>query len=178
MCPTRRKRRNRQSQTHTLAHKHTQGGIEALVEAMGRHAESPSAQEAAAGALRSIATNHPENKRKIGAQVASTHECICFLPEENVAIGNKKHSLSHTNTLGGIEALVGAMGRNPASADLQEISKIGCSVLDDLVRLSDFQQRIKRAGAGEAVRRAIAAPAATANTKTWGQEVLDVLKNV
>ena len=48
-----------------------------------------------------------------------------------------------------------AMGRNP-SADLQES---GCSVLDDLVRFSDLQQRIKRAGAGEAVRRAMAAMA-------------------
>ena len=175
MCPTRRKRRNRQSQTHTHAHIHTQGGVEALVAAMGRHAESPGAQEAAAGALRSIATNHPENQCKIGAQVDNAHEYICFLPEEDVAIGNQKHSLSHTNSQGGIEALVGAMGRNPASADLQEIM---CSVLDDLVRFSDLQQRIKRAGAGEAVRCAIAAPAATANTKTWGQKVLDVSKNV
>ncbi len=56
---------------------------------MGRHAESPGVQEAAAWSLYRIAYNHPENKRKIGAQVANAHEYICALPEENVAIGNQ-----------------------------------------------------------------------------------------
>ena len=40
------------------------------------------------------------------------------------------------------------------------------------------QQRIKRAGAGEAVKRAISAPGAMADTKELGQLLLDSLKNV
>jgi hypothetical protein len=39
-------------------------------------------------------------------------------------------------------------------------------------------QRIKRAGAEEAVRRAMASPDATRRTKESGQELLSVLRNV
>ena len=59
--------------THTHAHTLTQGGIEALVAAMGRHAESPGVQEHAARALCNFAAD-AENQRKIGAQVANAHE--------------------------------------------------------------------------------------------------------
>ena len=62
--------RNEQSQTHT----HTQGGIEAVVTAMRRHAENAKVQENACGALLSLAVNHPQNQAKIGAQVESIHE--------------------------------------------------------------------------------------------------------
>jgi hypothetical protein len=89
---------------------------------MGRHAESPDVQEQAALALGVLAANHPENQRKIGAQVANAHESICALPEENVAIGNRKHTHTHTHshTQGGIEALVTAMGRHAESPGVQE----------------------------------------------------------
>ena len=63
--------RNEQSQTHTR----TQGGIEAVVTAMGRHAENAKVQEEACGALRNFAVN-AKNKAKIGAQVENTHENI------------------------------------------------------------------------------------------------------
>jgi hypothetical protein len=43
---------------------------------MGRHAENPDVQKNACGALVNIATNHPENQAKIGAQVENIHECI------------------------------------------------------------------------------------------------------
>jgi hypothetical protein len=165
--------------THSHTHSLTQGGIEVLVAAMGRHAESPGVQEQAAGALRNLAGNHPENQRKIGAQVANAHEHTCALPEENVAIGNRKHTHSHTHSLtqGGIEALVTAMGRHAESPDVQEQAAGALGNLCNLAdRFSDLQQRIKRAGAGEAVRCAMAAPGATADTKTWGQKVLDALK--
>ena len=59
-----------QSQTHT--HTHTQGGIKALVTAMGRHAASPGVQEKTAFALRNLAVD-AENRSKIGAQVVHTH---------------------------------------------------------------------------------------------------------
>jgi hypothetical protein len=84
--------------THSRTLSHIQGGIEALVAAMGRHAESPGVQEKAARALRNLAAKLPENKRKIGAQVANAHEYTCALPNENVAIGNRKHTLAHTLT--------------------------------------------------------------------------------
>jgi hypothetical protein len=56
-------------------HTHTQGGIEAVVTAMGRHAENAKVQEEACGALWELAVNH-ENKAKIGAQVENMHEYI------------------------------------------------------------------------------------------------------
>ncbi len=64
--------RNEQSQTHT----HTQGGIEAVVTAMRRHAENAKVQEEACGALCNLASKHPENTAKICAQVESIHEYI------------------------------------------------------------------------------------------------------
>ena len=75
----------------------------------------------------------------------------------------------------GIEALVAAMGRHAESPGVQEWA---AGALCILAARSDLRQRIKRAGAGEAVRRAMAVPAATADTKTWGQKVLDALKKV
>jgi hypothetical protein len=63
-----------------------------MVTAMGRHAESPGVQKNAAKALRKLAYNHPENQRKIGAQVANAHEYICALPEET------SQSAIHTKT--------------------------------------------------------------------------------
>ncbi len=68
-----------------------------------------------------------------------------------------------------------AMGRHAESPGVQEKA---ARALCNLADRSDLQQRIKRAGAGEAVRRAMAAPGATADTKTWGQKVLDALEKV
>jgi hypothetical protein len=64
--------RNEQSHTHS----HTQGGIEAVVTAMGRHPENAKLQEEACRALYSLADNQPENKAKIGAQVENIHENV------------------------------------------------------------------------------------------------------
>ena len=63
----------RNEQSHTLTH--TQGGIEAVVTAMGRHAENEKLQEEACQALFIIAFND-ENQAKIGAQVENIHEYI------------------------------------------------------------------------------------------------------
>ncbi len=74
MVPTRaqkKKCRNRQSQTHAC----TQGGIGAVIAAMGRHIENPDVQDTACLALIGFADGHPENQAKIGAQV-NIHECI------------------------------------------------------------------------------------------------------
>ena len=59
-----------------IAHTHTQGGIEAVVTAMGRHAENETLQEEACWVLCNLAANHPENQAKIGAQVENIHEYI------------------------------------------------------------------------------------------------------
>ena len=58
-----------------IAHTHTQGGIEAVVTAMGRHAEKATLQMEACMVLYILAINH-ENKAKIGAQVENIHEYI------------------------------------------------------------------------------------------------------
>jgi hypothetical protein len=88
---------------------------------MGRHEESPGMQKQAAATLCNLAAD-AENQRKIGAQVANAHEYICALPEENVAIGNRKRTHAHTHSLshGGIEALVAAMDRHEESSGVQE----------------------------------------------------------
>ena len=85
-------------------HTHTQGGIEAVVTAMGRHAKNTELQENACGALWNLAANHPENKAKIGAQVENRHEytrvyvALTRAQESNIAISNRK--LTHTHAGG------------------------------------------------------------------------------
>jgi hypothetical protein len=67
-------RRSKMSQRE-IAHTHTQGGIEAVVTAMGRQAENERLQEETCRALGNLAVND-ENKAKIGAQVENIHEYI------------------------------------------------------------------------------------------------------
>ena len=77
---------------------------------------------------------------------------------------------------GGVEAIVQAMGGHRGSVKIQEWS---CWALLNLAEgPNDIQQRIKRAGAEEAVQRAMASPDATAVTKKKGQKLLSVLRNV
>ena len=56
-------------------HTDTQGGIEAVVTAMGRHAKNAKLQEEACRALGNLAIID-ENQAKIGAQVENIHEYI------------------------------------------------------------------------------------------------------
>jgi hydroxylamine reductase (hybrid-cluster protein) len=75
-----------------------------------------------------------------------------------------------------MEAVVTAMRRHADNAKVQEYA---CGALYNLTANNfENQQLIKRAGAGEAVKRAISAPGAMADTKRWGQLLLDALKNV
>ena len=76
MALTRARKQNVATSNRKHTHTHTQGGIEAVVTAMGRHAENARLQESACAALRNLAADHPENKAKIGAQVESIHEYI------------------------------------------------------------------------------------------------------
>ncbi len=72
--------------------------------------------------------------------------------------------------------MVTAMGRHAENAKVQEEA---CGALCNLAAdHPENQQRIKWAGAGEAVKRAIWAPGAMADTKELGQLLLDSLKNV
>ena len=76
---------------------------------------------------------------------------------------------------GGVEAIVQAMGGHPGSGVLQRYC---CGALGTLGQSNrDIQQRIKRAGAEEAVQRAMASPDAYASTKEQGQALLSVLRN-
>jgi hypothetical protein len=187
MCPCNRK----DTHTHTHTHTHIQGGITALVTAMGRHAASPGVQEQAAFALRNLAVD-AENQSKIGAQVELTHGHmrICVSSQSRA----RTHTHTHTHTQGGIEALVAAMGRHPANAGVVQEHAVWAlyylttgfqpttfSVNHGSVRLEppgatrDLNQRIKQAGVLEAVRRAMAAPGATANTMVVGPTFLHIL---
>ena len=75
-----------------------------------------------------------------------------------------------------MEAIVQAMGAHRGSVKIQEWS---CRALLNLAGGSnDIQQRIKRAGAEEAVQRAIASPGALESTKKQGQELLSLLRSV
>ncbi len=70
-------RRSEMSQRAIVhSHTHTQGGIEAVVTAMGRHAENAKLQEEACKSLCNLAKNQPKNKAKIGAQVENILEYI------------------------------------------------------------------------------------------------------
>jgi hypothetical protein len=60
-------RRSEMSQ-RAIVHTHTQGGIKAVVIAMGSHAENARLQEIACGVLYNLvinADNHPENQQRI-----------------------------------------------------------------------------------------------------------------
>ncbi len=89
--------RNEQSQTHTR----TQGGIEAVVTAMGRHADNTELQDKACGALWNLAAYNAENKAKIGAQVENRHEytrvyvALKRAQESHIGISNRKHTHTH-----------------------------------------------------------------------------------
>jgi hypothetical protein len=77
---------------------------------------------------------------------------------------------------GGVEAIVQAMGGHRGSV-LVQIQ--GCMALWILGRSNrDILQRIKSAGAEEAVQRAIASPDASESTKKQGQELLSLLRSV
>ena len=87
-----------------------------------------------------------------------------------------QRAIAHTHTQGGIEAVVTAMGRHAKNAKLQEEA---CRALGNLADNNpENKQRIKRAGAGEVVKRAIAASGASSITKKKVQLLLDALKNV
>ena len=78
--------------------------------------------------------------------------------------------------LGGIELILKAMKDHPTITGVQEQAY---GALLNIGRSNrDLQQRIKRAGAEEEVRRAMAASNATEEVKGIGQELLDRLANV
>ncbi len=77
---------------------------------------------------------------------------------------------------GGVGAIVKALQNHPADAKVQEA---GCAALHNLTtNNSDNKAKAKSAGAEDAVKRAMALQDATAETKQWGQIVLERLKNV
>ena len=59
-----------------------------------------------------------------------------------------------------------------------KLQEEACAALYNLTLNADNQVRAKSAGAEDAVKRAMALQDATADTKEWGQKVLDRLKNV
>ncbi len=100
MALTRAQKQNVATSKHT--HTRTQGGIEAAVNAMGRHAENAKVQEEACGALMSLAVND-ENRVKIGAQVENTNEYICeyMRPSHERRSEMSQRAIANTHTHAG-----------------------------------------------------------------------------
>ena len=77
--------------------------------------------------------------------------------------------------LGGIELILKVMKDHPTIAGVQEYA---CYALLHIGWSNrDLQQRIKKEGAEQEVRKAMSASNATADTKKWGQQLLDRLAN-
>jgi hypothetical protein len=64
---------------------------------------------------------------------------------------------------------------HPTDAKIQEAA---CGALMNLTANNTNKAKAKSTGAEDAVKRAMALQDATADTKKWGQIVLDRLKNV
>ena len=74
---------------------------------------------------------------------------------------------------GGIEAAVAAMREHKTSVVVQEHA---CAALWYLAAQGSLRQRIKAAGGVECLDHAVNASNATADTKSWGIDLLDKLK--
>ena len=73
---------------------------------------------------------------------------------------------------GGIEAVVAAMEAHKTRVLVQQHA----CLLRNLATQGSPRQRIKTAGGVECVKHAVNASNATANTKSWGNNLLDKLK--
>jgi len=166
-------------------------GIDAVLKDMRQHPEDAKVQEKGCRALWNLAHNlfgNADNAVKIGAWggVDAIVQAMGWHPgsegvQENCCGALKKLAVNADNAVkigagGGVEAIVQAMGGHPGSGELQRYC---CGALGTLGQSNrDIQQRIKRAGAEEAVQRAMASPDATAKTKEHGQKLLSLLSNV
>ena len=164
-----------------------QGGIGAVLGAMGGHRESAGVQKKGCGALRTLAYNSADNKAAVAAQggigvvlgAMGGHPENAGVQEEGCGalrtLACNDDNMAAIAAQGGIGAVLGAMGGHPESAGVQEE---GCGVLRNLASSSssDMRPRVKQAGVEETVRRAMAPSGAKANTKKWGQELLDWLE--
>jgi hypothetical protein len=74
---------------------------------------------------------------------------------------------------GGIEAVVQAMETHNTRVLVQKRS---CLALSNLAAQGSLRQRIKAAGGVELVKHAVNASNATADSKSWGNNLLDKLK--
>jgi formylmethanofuran dehydrogenase subunit D len=180
------------------------GGIEAVVSAMKAHKTSVLVQQHACAALKSLALN-AGNKVKIAEaggieavvsamqahktsglvhepawkvwEAMEAHQASGLVQEQacaalsNLAVndGNKVKIAE----AGGIEAVVAAMEAHKTSVLVHEPA---CLALWYLAAQGSLRQRIKAAGGVECVKHAVNASNATANTKRWGNNLLDKLK--
>ena len=163
-----------------------EGGIGAIVGAMQRQPRA-NVQAAACRALWYLTIN-PDNKVKVAAEggvgaivsALKNHPADAKVQEEGCGA---LRSLAYNNAdnqvriaaEGGVGAIVSAMQHHPTHAKIQETA---CVALYNLTFNSANKAKAKSAGAEDAVKRAMALQDATANTKEWGQIVLDRLKNV
>ncbi len=166
------------------------GGVEAIVQAMIGHCWSAGVQWNGGRALLLLA-QEADNRIKIGAgggvkaivQAMNGHRrsALSWAVQQHCCEGLGNLAVNADNAVkigagGGVEAIVQTIGGHRGRKGVQFA---GCSALWILGRSNrGILQRIKRAGAEEAVQRAMASPDAFALTKEQGQELLSLLRNV
>ena len=164
-----------------------QGGIAAVVAAMSTHTGHGGVQKLGAWALKNLAVN-ADNQVAIAEQ-GGIAAVVTAMGAHTGNTGVQEHGGRALKNLavnagnrvaiaeqGGIAVLIAAMRAHTGhrGADVQEhctraLLNIGLSQWDLL-------GRIKREGGREVVKRAMAASNASADTKKWGQKLLDRLQ--
>ena len=143
-------------------------GIEAVVSAMKAHKTIGLVQQYACAALQH---GKYEVYRAMEAHQASglvQKDACAVLSNLAVNDGNKLK----ISEAGGIEAVVAAMKAHKTSVLVLEPA---CLALWYLAAQGSLRQRIKAAGGVECVKQAVNASDATANIKTWANNLLDKL---
>jgi hypothetical protein len=161
-----------------------QGDEAAIVQGMLTHSEHAGVQQHACAALRSLAFN--DGKSSKIAEAGGIEAVVAGMEAHKASVLVQQHACWALRYLasddgnkvkiakeGGIEAVVAAMEAHATSGSVQEHA---CLALWSLAVQGSLRQRIKIAGGVEFVKLAVTASNATADTKIWGNDLLDKLK--
>ena len=160
----------------------------ALVALMREHPADPVVARAVCEVFHDLALDDA-NRQAIGA--AGGAEVVVLALKQHLAVASVAEWASRAAVnlaalydanqaalaaAGGIEALTAVLHEHAANA---EVKQYACGALYT-IGWSDraLQKRIREAGAEPVVRAAVNAPDATADTRKWGQRLLDKLAEV
>jgi len=163
-----------------------EGKLSLLIQGMLEHQGHEHVQAAACEALAGLTASDDNQRVKVAAEggIGAIVGAMQRQPSANVqaaacqALRNLARNDANEVRIaaeGGVGAIVSAMQHHPTHAKIQETA---CGALFNLTHNNDNKAKAKSAGAEDAVKRAMALQDATADTKKWGQIVLDRLKNV